>query len=180
MGRDKAMLACGSVTLLERVAAQVAAAAGSVTVVGGAHRYQLLGLPTLEDAVEGRGPLAGICSALAATAAPWNLVVACDMPALTAEFLVEILERAESCGGDSLIPVSSSGRLEPLCAAYHREALPRLGEALARGVLALRDAVPGPRTVLWRVSHLSCLANLNTPEDLVHYAALSEGAAVSL
>lgn len=175
MGRDKALLACGSGTLLEQVAAQVAAAAGSATVVGGANRYRALGLPAIEDTAEGCGPLAGICAALAATAAPWNLVVACDMPALTADFLARLLERAESCGGDSLIPVSSAGRLEPLCAAYHRDALPRLSRALGRGVLALHDAVPGPRTVLWRVPDLAHFANLNTPEDLFRHAALPEG-----
>jgi molybdenum cofactor guanylyltransferase len=175
MGRDKALLPYGAVTLVEHVAARVAAAAGSVALVGAPERYRALGFRTLRDRAPGLGPLAGLCAALGASGASWNLVVACDMPLVTAEFLSRLLDRAERSGGDCLVPVTPDGRLEPLCAAYHRKSLTRLSQALDRGVLALGAALAGSVTALWRVSDASCFRNLNTPEDLARHEALSKG-----
>jgi molybdopterin-guanine dinucleotide biosynthesis protein A len=177
MGRDKALLPYGGVTLVEHVASQIAAAAGSAMIVGGRERYGGLGYPVVDDFTPGSGPLGGVTTALRISEAPWNLIVACDMPDVTADFLRALLEEAERCGGDCLIPVSESGRLEPLCAAYHRASLSRLCHALDNNVLALRDAVAGACAVLWHTPHAAFFRNLNTPEDLERHRAASHGAA---
>jgi molybdenum cofactor guanylyltransferase len=171
MGRDKALLPFGAVTLLEYVASQVAAAAGCVVVVGHPERYRRLGLEAIPDPCSGSGPLGGIVTALRTTKADWNLVTACDMPAVSAPFLRDLLDEAERCGGDRLVPCSPNG-LEPLCAAYHRGCLPRLARALDAGVLTMREAVSGPGLVAWPVEDASRFCNVNTPEDFeLHRAA---------
>src|SRR6058998_1400393 len=83
MGRDKACLPLQGRTLLEHVAAAVAAAAGSVTLVGSPERYQNLGFRVIADSLPGCGPLGGIHTALGASPADWNLIVACDMPGIS-------------------------------------------------------------------------------------------------
>lgn len=165
MGRDKARLPIGGTSLVQHVAAKVAAAAGSAVLVGEAGRLSDLGYPVIPDLVSGRGPLGGIETALEHTAAAWNLIVACDMPDLSAAFLTQLLEAAERSSGDCLIPVSPAG-LEPLCAAYHRDCLDRVRKALACGVRAVHEALRGPGTVLWPVAEERWFRNLNTPKDL--------------
>ncbi len=91
MGRDKALLRYGSATLIQHVAERVATAVGSATLVGSPARYARLGYPVVPDNFLDGGPLAGIQAALAASAADWNLVVACDMPGVTVEFLEGLL-----------------------------------------------------------------------------------------
>ena len=164
MGRDKALLPFGPATLLEYVASQVAEAAGSVVVVGHPERYRSLGLDVVADAAYGNGPLGGIITALRITQADWNLVTACDMPGVTAPFLRSLLEEAERCGGDCLVPLTPNGP-EPLCAVYHRDCLPRLERAADAGVLAVREAIAGPGLVGRRAENPFCFRNLNTPED---------------
>jgi molybdopterin-guanine dinucleotide biosynthesis protein A len=166
MGRDKALLSHGETTLLEHVASQVAAAAGGAVIIGPPDRYRGLRYPVVADRTPGLGPLGGIQTALRISGAPWNLVVACDMPELKAEFLSELLAAAVTCGGDCLVPVPPSGRMEPLCAVYGRECLPRIEEALRRGVRAVHAAIAGPPTVLWPVADERPFRNLNAPEDL--------------
>ncbi|MGE5648255.1 MAG: molybdenum cofactor guanylyltransferase [Acidobacteriota bacterium] len=168
MGRDKALLPYGNSTLVEHVAAQAAAAAGSAALIGRPERYRGLGYPVFEDLVPARGPLGGVVTALSATDAPWNLIVACDMPGVTAEFLSMLIEAAVRSGGDCLVPVSPSGRLEPLCAVYHRDALGRLKGALDRNLLALGEAVRGPRLATWPAAEAGFFRNLNVPQDLEH------------
>jgi molybdopterin-guanine dinucleotide biosynthesis protein A len=64
MGRDKALLTIDGEALLTRVARQVAAVAGSVTVIGPPERYSHLSLEVVPDRTPGAGPLGGIDTAL--------------------------------------------------------------------------------------------------------------------
>jgi molybdopterin-guanine dinucleotide biosynthesis protein A len=173
MGRDKALLPFGDATMVEQIASQVAAAAGSATIVGHPERYRGLGYPVVEDFTPGCGPLGGVTTALRISEASWNLIVACDMPALTTKFLTMLLEEAERSGGDCLVPISPSGRLEPLCAVYHRGSLDRLSGALDRNVLAMQDAVAGPRMVQWPIPETAFFRNINTPQDFERHCAAS-------
>jgi len=165
MGRDKALLPYGDGTLVEHVAAQVASAAGSVALAGSAIQYAALGLPCIPDNFPGSGPLAGIQAALAASSATWNLVVACDMPALTVDFLKGLLEAAESADAGALVPAWPSGWLEPLCAVYRRELADPLAEILRRGERQIVRALASLDVARWPITQPEYFENLNTPHD---------------
>lgn len=165
MGTDKALLPFRGRTLAQHIAGEMVSVAESVTLVGDPDRYTGLGLRVIPDAVEACGPVGGIYTALRDTTADWNLVVACDMPGLKARFLAELFAAAERDGGLCLAPTSPSGRVEPLCAVYHRDALARVQEALDRGLRRARD-LPGVLGAhLWPVEEGSWFANMNTPEE---------------
>ena len=115
-------------------------------------KYATLGLSgALPTASPGSGPLGGIETALTHTAADWNLVLACDMPAITAEFLRDLLDAAERAGADALLPAGPSGRLEPLSAVYHRRCLATLRRALESGTRKITDALAGLEVARWTV-----------------------------
>ena len=164
MGRDKALLPAGSGTLAGQIAAMVRQAAGNVTLIGPPERYSFLGFPVVADAREGCGPLGGLYTALRLSRADWNLVVACDMPGLTAPFLVELFDAAARAGKDCVVPVTAGG-LEPLCAVYHARLLPAAESALDRKQLAMHDFVRQVDACLWPVRDTAVLENLNTPEQ---------------
>jgi molybdopterin-guanine dinucleotide biosynthesis protein A len=167
MGRDKALLPFNGSTLVQSVAEAVRAAAGIVSLVGNPARDGLLSY--VPDLYPGEGPLGGIISALEHSRADWNLIVACDMPRISAGFLGQLLDAAESCEGDALVPAGPSGRLEPLCAVYNRRALRGLYAAFARGVRKIAAALQDVRTVTWPVSEVAYFQNVNTPEDWAPY-----------
>ena len=164
MGRDKALLPLGDSTLVEQVAARIRAATGNVTLIGPPERYGGLGHPVVGDLVEGCGPLGGVYTALSITSADWNLVVACDMPGLTVEFLERLLAAGEAAGLDCLVPQTSSG-LEPLCAVYHRRCLAAAKAAIFHKAFKMHDFVSGLRCKTWPLSDPSPLENINTPEE---------------
>src|SRR5262249_14192059 len=149
MGRDKALLPFRGGVLAGHVAATVAAAAGSAVLVGDPQKYGHLGYTVIPDRTAGVGPLGGIETALSYTDADWNLVVACDMPAVAAEFLRDLVDAAQRSGADVLVPVGPSGRLEPLCAVYHRRAAAALRQALDRGVRKVTEAFNGLNIARW-------------------------------
>jgi molybdopterin-guanine dinucleotide biosynthesis protein A len=169
MGRDKALLPFHGTTLAQSVAEAVRTAAGNVVLVGSVSRHGHLGYSIAPDIYAGEGPLGGILTALQQTQADWNLIVACDMPRLSAGFLGQLLDAADACGGDALIPAGPSGRLEPLCAVYHRGSRQGLYAAFARGVRKIAMALEEVRTVTWPIPEVSYFQNVNTPEDWATY-----------
>jgi molybdopterin-guanine dinucleotide biosynthesis protein A len=170
MGRDKALLPFQGSTLLEHIALHVAAAAGSVTLIGEPDKYRRLGFPVLTDNLTGAGPLSGIQTALSASRAEWNLIVACDMPELSSEFLTSLLEFAEASDADCLIPIGPTGRPEPLCAAYRLRCLPCIDRALARNIRKVTDALAGLDVKPWNVPESVWFQNVNTPAEWTPYS----------
>jgi molybdopterin-guanine dinucleotide biosynthesis protein A len=165
MGRDKARLPYRGQVLAEWVGRAVEAAAGSATLVGNA---DFGGIP---DLYPGEGPLGGILTALHHTLADWNLIVACDMPEVSADFLGILLAAAEQSGADALLPVGPNGRLEPLCAVYHKRAAGALESRFAGGIRKVTAALEEISYLPFPVMELKPFQNVNTPEDWAGYAA---------
>ena len=176
MGRDKALLDFGGIPLILYTARLLDPIVNQVTVVGTPSRYEPLGLRAIADGVHGQdnashGPLAGIAAALVATRSRWNLIVACDLPYLSAEWLDWILSRALHSKGEAVVPRTGRG-VEPLAAVYRRDCCAPVAAALARGVRKVSDAIVElrvdhvyPRE--WRSADPSelILRNMNAPED---------------
>lgn len=180
MGSDKALLEIEGSPIALRIAHEIGQVCDSVTLVGDPARYGALGLNVTPDNFPGEGPLAGIEAALRSTSSDWNLVVACDMPALRAPVFEAIVEAAFAATGDAVVPRYEDGRVEPLCAVYHRRCHPLVFRALAAGVrratdalqlleltyFTVRDPLDTPKSPGLTREHF---VNLNTPEDLRKY-----------
>lgn len=181
MGRDKGLLDFGGVPLILHTARLLEPLVVQVTVVGSPSRYASLGLHAIADKdhaqshgrrdTPGRGPLTGIATALAATHSRWNLIVACDLPYLSAEWVDWLLSRALRSRGEAVIPQTERG-IEPLAAVYRRECRAPIAAALARGVRKVSDAIAKLRVELvypreWRRidSTELILKNMNAPGD---------------
>ncbi|MGC3960814.1 MAG: molybdenum cofactor guanylyltransferase [Verrucomicrobiota bacterium] len=137
MGRDKARVEISGETLLARQIKLVrVAGAAEVLISGRADRDDTqFGLRVLTDNFPSSGPLAGIESALRVCRTPLLLVLAVDMPHMTAEFLQQLQRQ---CGGGSGILPRRAGQLEPLAAFY-----PRAAAQIATELLLQSKASPG-------------------------------------
>ena len=174
MGRDKAFLPYEGTVLAERIAREVEAVTRAVTLVGPPERYRHLGRPVIPDLRPGNGPLGGVEAALSASGAEWNLVVACDMPRVSAPLLEELVERAERCRADCLVPLSTRGRPEPLCAVYHRRCLSAATAALDANMRKVADWLTMLRVTYWAAPATGWSENLNIASQwAAHRSAIS-------
>ena len=102
------------------------------------------------DETPGLGPLGGLATALLAADGSPVLVVAWDMPFVTAEILQELRRRGEA-GASAVVPVHDvDGWSQPLCAWYAPAGLAICRALLAAGARragALFDALPGAETM---------------------------------
>jgi molybdenum cofactor guanylyltransferase len=179
MGKAKGLLEFGGEPLILRIARTIEPLVSSVTAVGPSKRYAALGLQVIDDQQFGiagergksLGPLAGIASALNASRTDWNLILACDLPYLTREWLDWLLARTKVSSGQIIMPRTEGGS-EPLAAVYRRECAEPIIAALHRGVRKVTDATEQLRTEFvtereWRYIDPDgrVLRNMNTPED---------------
>ncbi len=172
MGRDKALLPFGDRPLAAWMAELVQKACGKVSLVGSRAKYSGLGFPVVEDIFTDSGPLAGIHAALVHSAAPFSLIVGCDMPNLSPDFLDRLLEIALEGDSDAVVPESEAFGFEPLCAVYSRNCLPRIEEALRNEERKVSSIFPRLRVrpVIYREWQAydplgKLFQNLNTLED---------------
>jgi len=171
MGREKGLLEICGEPMVVRTARLVACVCGSAAIVGPPEHYGHFGYPALADEQPHLGPLGGVATALGHATAQWNLILACDMPYLTADWLRFLLSKARASRARVILPVSASGP-EPLCAAYHRDSAAEIRAQVARGVMKVTQALEPagveripPEEILPFDPRGLLFQNLNRPED---------------
>jgi molybdopterin-guanine dinucleotide biosynthesis protein A len=170
MGRDKARLEVAGEPLLARqIRLARESGAAEIFISGrGEMDYAEFGGHTLPDAFPGAGPLAGIEPALRAATSSLLLVLAVDLPAVSAEFLQRLAAVAAENFG--VIP-RLSGQIEPLAAIYPKSSL-ALVEARLRhqqnSVMAFAAQCVQSSLARWlelSVAEAHHFTNWNTPAD---------------
>jgi molybdopterin-guanine dinucleotide biosynthesis protein A len=175
-GTDKALVPLAGKTMLQRTGELLAGVGEDVTIVGAGGKYAQALWPVLADRWPGEGPLGGILTALESmgdsqSAMAWALIVSCDMPFLTREFLVFLRETASRSKARVVVPESVKG-LEPLCACWNIHAAADVRAAFDAGVRKVTDAMKRlPMEVLdesaWKRFDTEgrLFWNMNTPAD---------------
>lgn len=171
MGTDKAALLLEGRTFVERIADAMSAVTDSITLIGKDSGQLQLDLPWASDVYEGWGALGGVHAALSRATKPWSLVVACDLPFVTAGLFAHL---ADLRGGfEAVAAVQKDGRPQPLAALY------RGNPCLARADELVKSSERRPVALLQSVrtrwvpfSDLQGLPgaehffdNINTPQD---------------
>jgi molybdopterin-guanine dinucleotide biosynthesis protein A len=174
MGCDKAFLEFGDpplplwrrqLRLLESLGAQQLLLSHNADQTFGALPQETLGVV---DFLRDRGPLGGLISCLRHNDCDRLLVLAVDLPFVTREFLLSLLDE----GGGVVLQSEGGGRFEAVVAVYTPDCLEIAEDHLRRGELAMQPLI----AACIAAGHLQArplaatdrelLRNLNRPEDL--------------
>lgn len=171
MGRAKGLLAFGGEPLVVHAARLLEFTGEAPVIIGPPEVYAHLGIRVVPDDGENLGPLGGISTALRIATREWNLIVGCDLPFLTREWLEFLIARAVESSADVVMPLNERG-FEPLCAMYRKSARRAIAQALERGVRKITDGLAALTLASiapaeWKAFD-PCgrlFKNVNTPED---------------
>lgn len=175
---DKALATIDGRPLLATVVATVRKALDSPPLVAVASREQseryrsMLDGPVrfVTDAPDGRGPLAGLTSAVDGSRADWLFIVGCDMP-LVSESAIEWLATRRTPDVGAVVP-RTADRLHPIHAWYRRTAVkravdsPRTDPSLQALFDSLSTATAPAEAAPEAVPLERSLFNVNTVADL--------------
>ena len=175
-GIDKSALLVRGTSILDRQLAVLRSLTPHILIVASdEHRYRDAGVPVVRDRIRGAGSLGGLYTALVEAPTDQVMVMACDMPFLTAPFLTRLATLG--LGADAAIPRDARG-LHPVCAAWSQRAAPHLRARIDQGRLRIVDALEGLDVREMDPRELACfdpdgrlLLNVNTPDDYARATA---------
>lgn len=169
-GIDKGGLHVGVSSILERQLGLLGTLTSHVMIVTN-NRARCRGLDVLviEDVVPEAGALGGLYTALTATPTEQVIVLASDMPFVSAALIEQLVQLGTTA--DAAVPRDGTGR-HPLCASYQRRVAPRLRARIDAGALRVGAAVAqlqiaelGPDAIEALDPSGRLLMNVNTPAD---------------
>jgi molybdopterin-guanine dinucleotide biosynthesis protein A len=175
-GSDKALVLFDGKTLLKRTAELMEETCGTAKIVSSSAAYDGAGCSILRDGWPGEGPLGGIITAIRETRShsnglAWSLMVSCDMPFLSREWLAFLCQRALESDAQVVVPESANGP-EPLCACWRSDALETLESAFGEGVRKVTQGMKRLRMEVlderaWKRfdNDGRLFWNMNTPQD---------------
>lgn len=163
MGEDKGLMDYHGKRMVEHVLEAVTQVADDVVIISNQEGYEGFGYPVLRDEIKESGPLAGIVTGLKAVENESAIVVACDVPHVTAEILKKLAET----DGDIVICRHDAG-VEPLVGCYGVQAAPILETALKNGTRKVTDAFEFVEVGYLELSkeEVSLVRNVNSKEDM--------------
>lgn len=172
MGRPKALIEVGGRTVLEMVADAAAKVADEVVLLGEPSFELPSGLrrlEVLEDRRPGKGPMGGLETLLTARAACAGMLLACDMPYLSADLLAKLVQELEDADA-AICAVENEGGLQkhPCCGVYQPRIRSLVVECIERGQLSLLRMLERVNTRLVRLTggEVRWVENWNEPADL--------------
>lgn len=174
MGQDKALLTHEGEALAERACRSLAAHLEEVVVVSRAlGDHPGLGVPEIEDRLPGFGPLSGVHAALEHAGGRAAFVLACDLPAVGAELVEYLLERAVPMPSEEPLVVlpELEGRAQPLAALYSGPCHREIESWLVSGKRRVLDFVDSVRAVRVELTpdlaffSRGLLDNVNDPQE---------------
>lgn len=187
---DKALLrpwGAAGPSLLERAHGELARLVSPVWVACRAGR-SYAGYACVTDAFPDCGPMSGIEAGLAAAAAEGRaalIVLACDMPFMTAAMLERLTAARDAWTARygraplmTAFALRGGGRLQCLSAVYDVALLPSLRDRLRAGQFGLYGAAPPERRCLveYGEEDAAFFLNVNTPEDVAAAGRMPRGA----
>lgn len=119
MGTDKAALLLEGRSFVQRIAEELMAVTNSVTLIGKGFENLQLNLPSASDIYENWGALGGVHAALSNSRSPWSLIVACDLPFVTAGLFARLADLRED--SEAVAAIQKDGRPQPLAALYSND-----------------------------------------------------------
>jgi molybdopterin-guanine dinucleotide biosynthesis protein A len=172
-GRNKAALRLGHAAVLERQLTILRDVVGRTVIIASDEApYRSYDVPIIPDLVPGTGALGAVYSAIRSVRTDHTLVVACDMPFLTAPLLAHLVEAGSNV--DIAIPRTARG-YEPLCATYSQRCASLFRRQIDARRLKLSDVLAsaqgltirelGPDEIAQYGRDDLLFFSINTPDD---------------
>jgi len=169
-GIEKGLIEVQGKRSIERTIEALAPITDEIIISTNSGSYDYLNKLIVNDIMLDVGPIGGLYSALQVTNTDKNLVVGCDMPFITSEALLFILNKSE--GYQVALP-TFNGRIHPVCGFYSKSCGTGLKNMIDQKRYMLKEAIKQFQHILLPITNElpfyseELFYNINTPDELL-------------
>lgn len=128
MQSEKGLVLYQNKAFIEHIVDAVLPISTNIQLITNGNYYDYLKYSTVKDIVIDKGPIGGIYTALANSESELNLILSCDIPLISTELLLELIEK-HSTDFDITI-FEDANKIHPLIGIYSKNCLPVLKKAM--------------------------------------------------
>lgn len=168
MREDKSQISYGDDKPQQEKVADMCASFGLDVYISKAYDYKdakLGGYPVIKDRFVDLGPFGAICTAMLTDPKSAWLVIACDLPLLTKDYITELLEKRNPTVFATAFRISENPFPEPLITIYEPKAYRRFLDFLSLGYSCPRKVLINSQIETIEIENGKSLMNANTQEE---------------
>ena len=139
MQSEKGLVLFQGVPFIEHIIKAVLPIASQIQLITNSVDYDYLAYKKIKDIELDKGPIGGIYSALTHSNSELNLILSCDIPLISTELLLELIQKHEEKMQISVF--SDSEQIHPLIGIYSKKILQILKEAINNSNLRMMDII---------------------------------------
>lgn len=128
MQSEKGLVLYQNKPFIEHIIEAVLPISENIQLITNTNDYDYLAYKKIKDIVADKGPLGGIYTALVHSETDLNLILSCDIPLISTEILMELIEKHDVNFDVSVF--EDTNRMHPLIGIYSKRILPVLKKAI--------------------------------------------------
>jgi len=167
-GSNKELCIIDGIPLIQKVIDVAKSITKNITIVSNKpENLNFISFPKYKDIIPNIGPLGGIYTGLVHSEMKLNLILACDIPNISTEFLIYLISNV--VGNEITVPCHTNNMLEPLCAIYSKTCIPYIKsqiEVSEYQVVQIYDRVKTKKLPI-TPNYSNQFFNINSKHDLL-------------
>ena len=169
MGTDKGMILLNGKKFIEHIINALSPNVNQIIIIANNDNYNELGYKVYKDLIEDSGPLGGIYTGLKLSTTEKNIVLSCDTPFITTEFIKFIISNSND--SEITVPVFKNNT-EPLCAVYSKNITQNIYDLIVNNELKMQNVLKKFKTKELQINSNHTMfsenlfQNINTPQEL--------------
>lgn len=166
MRSEKGLVLFQKKPFIEHVIMAVLPISSNIQLITNAKDYDYLKYKIVKDIIVDKGPLGGIYSALTNSDSEINLILSCDIPLISTEILLELIEK-HNINFDVTV-FEDRKRMHPLIGIYSKKILPILKKTIDENELKMMNLFPKVKHQLIEIKDENKynFKNINTVTEL--------------
>jgi molybdopterin-guanine dinucleotide biosynthesis protein A len=135
MQSEKGLVLYQNKPFIEHIIEAALPISNSIQLITNTKDYDYLAYKKIKDIIVDKGPLGGIYTALVYSETEMNLILSCDIPLISTEMLLELIEKHTANFDVSVF--EDNDRIHPLIGIYSKKILPVLKKAIDKNDLKM-------------------------------------------
>jgi molybdenum cofactor guanylyltransferase len=132
----KGLLKYDDRNFMEVITEELSKVTNDIIISANTTDYNYLNYPVYPDIIPDKGPMGGLFTGLTVSKNQTNLVIACDMPFISSDFLYDLSRQLQDY--DAVIPITSN-RKHPLYGCYSKNCIYQIHHLLRKNILKMQD-----------------------------------------